>query len=90
MDGVVADGRLTFTARDGEGERRLTFTDGGPNAFRQLSERSTDGGATWATEYDFHYRRLADDQDGAPGRRGHSQIHGSRPVRASRIRESAG
>jgi tetratricopeptide (TPR) repeat protein len=59
-DGVVSDGRLTFIARDADGERRLTFTDLGPDAFRQLSERSSDGGATWTTEYDFRYRRLAE------------------------------
>jgi hypothetical protein len=59
VDGVAADGRLVFHARDADGtRRRLTFEDGGRDAFRQLSEGSTDDGATWTVEYDFRYRRL--------------------------------
>jgi hypothetical protein len=58
-DGIAADGRLTFVARDADGtRRRLTFEDRGPDAFRQLSEGSADDGATWTVEYDFRYRRL--------------------------------
>jgi tetratricopeptide (TPR) repeat protein len=62
VDGVAADGRLAFVATDADGgRRRLTFTDGGPDAFRQLSERSDDDGRTWTVEYDFRYRRMAPD-----------------------------
>ena len=61
-DGRAADGRLVFQARMPDGDRRrLTFEDRGPDAFRQLSERSAADGATWTVEYDFRYRRLADD-----------------------------
>jgi len=62
VDGAARDGRVVFSAVDhAGGRRRLTFEDRGPDAFRQLSERSDDGGATWSVEYDFHYRRLPDD-----------------------------
>ena len=61
VDGRAADGRLVFGATDSDGgRRRLTFEDGGPDAFRQLSERSDDGGATWTVEYDFRYTRVAE------------------------------
>jgi tetratricopeptide (TPR) repeat protein len=57
-DGIAADGRVVFAAVDADGgQRRLTFEDGGPDAFRQLSERSADDGRTWTVEYDFRYRR---------------------------------
>ncbi|HET7029069.1 MAG TPA: tetratricopeptide repeat protein [Candidatus Limnocylindrales bacterium] len=59
VDGVAADGRVVFHARDADGSRRrLTFEDRGPEAFRQLSEGSPDDGLTWTVEYDFRYRRL--------------------------------
>ena len=59
VNGRATPGRLAFEATDADGGlRRLTFTDGGPDAFRQVSERSADGGASWTVEYDFHYRRL--------------------------------
>ena len=35
--------------------RHLTFTPLSEGKVRQFSERSTDGGKTWATEYDFVY-----------------------------------
>ena len=55
---------MRFVAhRDGV-ERRLTFFDQGPDALRQLSEQSEDGGATWSVEYDLRYRRLPE-PDGA-------------------------
>ena len=58
-DGTVRDGRVTFGALDADGgRRRLTFEDRGPDAFRQLAERSDDDGRTWTIEYDFRYRRL--------------------------------
>jgi hypothetical protein len=63
-DGVASGGRLVFQAIDHDGgRRRLTFEDRGPDAFRQVSEQSPDGGATWTVEYDFRYRRLPDDDD---------------------------
>lgn len=63
VDGVAADGRLVFGATDPDGgRRRLTFEDHGPDALRQLAERSADG-ESWTTEYDFRYRRLAADPE---------------------------
>jgi hypothetical protein len=60
-NGTADDGRVVFTAVDPDGgRRRLTFEDRGPDAFRQLSERSADGGSTWTVEYDFRYTRVAD------------------------------
>jgi hypothetical protein len=60
VNGQATPGRVAFEATDADGGlRRLTFTEVGPDAFRQVSERSSDGGATWTVEYDFHYRRLA-------------------------------
>ena len=37
--------------------RRLTFYNLGPDEVRQFSQRSTDNGETWSTEYDFSYIR---------------------------------
>ncbi len=60
VDGRVDDGAMQFVAH-GEGiERRLTFFHQGPDALRQLSEASSDGGATWSIEYDLRYRRMAE------------------------------
>ena len=65
-DGAVRDGRMVFVAQDRAGTiRRLSFEPGGPDAFRQVSEQSTDGGATWSLEYDFRYRRLPEGQPDA-------------------------
>jgi hypothetical protein len=36
---------------------RLSFYDVDPNHVRQWKERSTDGGTTWTTDYDFSYER---------------------------------
>jgi tetratricopeptide (TPR) repeat protein len=36
---------------------RLTFFDLGPDTVRQFSQKSTDEGKTWTTDYDFTYRR---------------------------------
>ncbi len=64
VDGRYEDGAMRFVAhRDGV-ERRLTFFHQGPDALRQLSEQSEDGGATWSVEYDLRYRRLPE-PDGA-------------------------
>jgi tetratricopeptide (TPR) repeat protein len=61
VDGRFADGELTFIADDpAGGRRRLTFSDHGSDAFRQLSERTDDDGASWSVEYDFRYRRVVD------------------------------
>ncbi len=68
VDGVAADGRVVFGAVDADGgRRRLTFEDRGADAFRQLSERSTDDGRSWTVEYDFAYRRLAGESAEDPG-----------------------
>ncbi len=37
--------------------RRLTFFHVGPNEVRQLAEKSTDGGQSFTTDYDFTYKR---------------------------------
>lgn len=37
--------------------RRLRFFDVDSDNVRQFSERSYDGGVTWATEYDLYYKR---------------------------------
>ena len=50
VDGRYEDGAMRFVAhRDGV-ERRLTFFHQGPDALRQLSEQSEDGGATWSVQ----------------------------------------
>jgi tetratricopeptide (TPR) repeat protein len=60
VDGRYDDGAMRFVAhRDGV-DRRLTFFHQGPDALRQLSEQSEDGGATWSVEYDLRYRRLGE------------------------------
>lgn len=41
----------------GVAHQRMTFTANANGSVRQHGERSTDGGATWATSYDFTYRR---------------------------------
>jgi hypothetical protein len=62
-NGTARDGQLTFSAVDADGgRRRLTFEDRGPDAFRQLSERSADGGRTWTVEYDFRYARRPEEK----------------------------
>ena len=38
-------------------EQRLTFTPVDSVTVRQHGEASTDGGATWKTQYDFYYHR---------------------------------
>ena len=66
---------MRFVAHGDGVERRLTFFPQGPDALRQLSEASSDGGSTWSIEYDLRYRRLAERQ---AGRRG-GRVAGSRP-----------
>jgi hypothetical protein len=61
-DGEFKDGVMRFISdawtRDGKPMlRRLSFHHLGPDRVRQHSERSLDGGKTWATEYDFNYIR---------------------------------
>ncbi len=41
--------------------RRLSFYNLGANKVRQFSQRSTDNGETWTTEYDFTYIRKTND-----------------------------
>lgn len=61
--GIYADGKLQYRHSEFKGTdgrtnlRRLTFFNLDADNVRQLSERSADGGTTWATEYDFHYTR---------------------------------
>ena len=38
-------------------KRHLQFIPMGPDKVRQFSRGSTDGGKTWAVEYDFTYTR---------------------------------
>jgi hypothetical protein len=38
---------------------RMTFTRNPDGSVRQFGETSTDGGRTWSSAYDFHYRRRA-------------------------------
>ena len=40
-------------------ELRMVFCDIEPDSFRWLWERSTDGGATWATAWEIAYTRMA-------------------------------
>ena len=60
VDGHIDDGAMRFVAHGDGVERRLAFFPQGPDALRQLSEASSDGGATWSIEYDLRYRRLAE------------------------------
>ena len=50
-------GSLELPSPGGSGTfiRHLTFSKLPDAKVRQLSERSTDGGKTWITEYDFTY-----------------------------------
>lgn len=49
--------RAHATTANGPAELRLTFTPVDSLTVRQHGERSTDGGATWTTTYDFYYHR---------------------------------
>ena len=61
VDGRIDDeGAMRFVAHGDGTERRLRFFPQGRDALRQLSEASTDGGATWSVEYDLRYRRLVE------------------------------
>ena len=54
--GELRDGALRYqTAPDGSRVRRLTFSRLDSGRVRQLAERSTDGGKSWATTFDFTY-----------------------------------
>lgn len=68
--GEFRDGAMRFASdprslTDPKVVRRLTFFHLGPDRVRQLSERSTDGGATYQTEYDFTYKRRQSKQEGS-------------------------
>lgn len=65
--GEFKDGAMRFVGETKPGmenapQRRLTFFHVNANEVRQLAEKSTDGGKTFATEYDFTYRRRAPKQ----------------------------
>ena len=70
VDGHIDDGAMRFVAHGDGVERRLTFFPQGPDALRQLSEASSDGGGTWSIEYDLRYRRLAEAGPSAVGQGG--------------------
>ena len=70
VDGHIDDGAMRFVAHGDGVERRLTFFPQGPDALRQLSEASGDGGMTWSSEYDLRYRRLAEARPSAIGQGG--------------------
>lgn len=63
LRGESAAGKITFyadrnTGNDGKNFlRKLTFYKLSDDKVRQHGERSTDNGATWATEYDLEYRK---------------------------------
>ena len=58
LDGNAMVYQSSGKAPDGTNfARRLTFFNLGPDRVRQFSERSTDGGKSWSTEYDFIYLR---------------------------------
>ena len=48
-ESVGPDGKKTLS--------RMTFFQKEPDRVRQLGEKSTDGGASWSTEYDLLYKR---------------------------------
>jgi tetratricopeptide (TPR) repeat protein len=65
VNGALKDGAMQFvagpeTTSAGERLRRMTFYDQGPKQVRQLIETSTDGGKTWAAQYDLTYVRKQD------------------------------
>lgn len=60
--GEFKDSAMRFVSEPQAGSdttsmRRLTFFHLGPNEVRQFAEKSTDGGKTFTTEYDFTYKR---------------------------------
>jgi tetratricopeptide (TPR) repeat protein len=50
---------LRLTAHVGAAQVRMTFTPVDSNTVRQVGERSTDGGKTWAPSFDLYYHRKA-------------------------------
>ncbi len=60
--GSLVDGSMRYTLEmpgpsGAKFTRHLTFTPLAEGKVRQFSERSTDGGKTWATEYDLVYEK---------------------------------
>lgn len=51
------DKSVTFVARASSRVQRLTFTPMSDGSVRQLGETSSDGGKSWAVNYDFRYRK---------------------------------
>ena len=54
---IVLRAHAPATSTTPASELRLTFTPVDSVTVRQLGERSTDGGASWSTTYDFYYHR---------------------------------
>jgi hypothetical protein len=68
--GSVENGNMVYfgdlaapAGHTGRVRTRLTLFNQGPDRVRQLSERTTDGGKTWAVNYDLIYTRR---KPGAP------------------------
>lgn len=64
FEGGPAGGSMVLVAPDevrpgrpARTHQRMTFTPNADGSVRQHGERSTDGGASWTTSYDFTYRR---------------------------------
>ena len=60
--GGMEEGRMVL-ARDAEREgkkfrQRMVWQDVRPEAFKWLWQRSDDGGATWATQWEIDYKRV--------------------------------
>ena len=54
---IVFRARAAAAGSTPASELRLTFTPVDSVTVRQHGEQSTDGGATWKTQYDFYYHR---------------------------------
>jgi len=54
---IVFRARAATTGSTPVSESRLTFTPVDSVTVRQHGEQSTDGGATWKTQYDFYYHK---------------------------------
>ena len=56
LEGGVEDGSMVLAAANADGRQRITWSRDG-DGVRQLWETSPDGGTTWTTAFDGHYRR---------------------------------
>ena len=61
LNGAFEDGKMVLTGekKDTSGTtiQRITWTPSGTGEVRQLWESSTDGGKTWAVQFDGRYRK---------------------------------